>query len=167
MKNEKGITLVALIITIIVLLILAVVTISAVNEGSLFSHANNAATSYSKAQDEENTMIANWLTELAKHDKNTNRTDIENKENEKLYNVIINEPSTINWGSLGFTDGLYAVAFEDENGVTCLLYVICDQNAFGAKFCPNYFEIDDEYEWGEGRTGWTDKQRYTCNNKPI
>ncbi len=75
MKKEKGITLVALIITIIVLLILAVVTISAVNEGSLFAHANNAATSYSKSQEEENTMISNWLTELAKHEnKNVTST---------------------------------------------------------------------------------------------
>ncbi len=74
-KKEKGITLVALIITIIVLLILAVVTISAVNEGSLFSYANNAAEGYSKAQEEENTMISNWLTELAKHDnKNVTST---------------------------------------------------------------------------------------------
>ena len=67
MKENKGKTLVALIITIIVLLILAVVTISAVNEGSLFAHANNAATAYSEAQKEENTMISNWLTEIEKH----------------------------------------------------------------------------------------------------
>ncbi len=62
LKEEKGITLVALIITIIVLLILAVVTISAVNEGSLFVHANNAATQYDKAQKEENAIIGNYLT---------------------------------------------------------------------------------------------------------
>ncbi len=68
LKETQGITLVALIITIIVLLILAVVTINAVNEGSLFSHANNAATTYSKAQTDENTMISNYLTELSKHD---------------------------------------------------------------------------------------------------
>ena len=47
LKEQKGITLIALIITIVVLLILAVVTISAVNEGSIFAHANNAATRYS------------------------------------------------------------------------------------------------------------------------
>ncbi len=69
LKENKGITLVALIITIIVLLILAVVTISAVNEGSLFAHANNAATEYSEAADKENTMISNYLSELAKHDR--------------------------------------------------------------------------------------------------
>ncbi len=77
MKENKAITLVALIITIIVLLILAVVTISAVNEGSLFSHANNAATTYSEAQKEENTMIANWLTELEKHDKTVSKENVE------------------------------------------------------------------------------------------
>ena len=77
MRENKGITLVALIITIIVLLILAVVTISAVNEGSLFAHANNAATTYSEAQKEENTMIANWVTELEKHDKTVSKENVE------------------------------------------------------------------------------------------
>ncbi len=68
MKNNKGITLVALIITIIVLLILAVVTISAVNEGGLFSHANNAVIEYDKAVKKENTLISKYLSELGKHD---------------------------------------------------------------------------------------------------
>ena len=68
MKKENGITLVALIITIIVLLILAVVTIRAVNEGSLFNHANNAVTEYDKAVKKENTLISKYLSELGKHD---------------------------------------------------------------------------------------------------
>ncbi len=68
MREEKGITLVALIITIIVLLILAVVTISAVNEGSLFSHANNAATTYSEAADEENTLITGYISKLEQYE---------------------------------------------------------------------------------------------------
>ena len=53
LKENKGITLIALIITIIVLLILAVVTINAVNEGSIFAHANNAVTKYNAAATEE------------------------------------------------------------------------------------------------------------------
>ena len=60
-KTQKGITLIALIITIIVLLILAVVTISAVNEGSIFAHANNAATRYSQEAERENALIHNLL----------------------------------------------------------------------------------------------------------
>ena len=69
LKENKGITLIALIITIIVLLILAVVTISAVNEGNIFAHANNAVTRYNVAATEENTMISNYLTEMEKYDR--------------------------------------------------------------------------------------------------
>ena len=69
LKSNKGITLVALIITIIVLLILAVVTISAVNEGNLFSHANNAATTYSEKAEEENSLISSYIAEIKKYDK--------------------------------------------------------------------------------------------------
>ncbi len=66
MKENKGITLVALIITIIVLLILAVVTINAVNEGSLFAHANNAATAYSQRAEEENSIISSYIGKIEK-----------------------------------------------------------------------------------------------------
>ena len=61
LKEQKAITLIALIITIVVLLILAVVTINAVNEGSIFAHANNAATRYSQEAERENSIIANML----------------------------------------------------------------------------------------------------------
>jgi len=44
MKGQKGITLVALVITIIVMLILAGVTISIIVNGGLFNQANNAVT---------------------------------------------------------------------------------------------------------------------------
>ena len=49
-KNQKGITLIALIITIVVLLILAVVTIRAVQGDGIIEHAKNATQRYSKAQ---------------------------------------------------------------------------------------------------------------------
>ena len=68
LKEDKGITLVALIITIIVLLILAVVTISAVNEGSIFSHANNAAKTYSEKEAEENTFISGYVSKMKEYD---------------------------------------------------------------------------------------------------
>ena len=74
-KNQKGITLIALIITIIILLILAIVTISAVNEGSLFAHANNAASAYDKAAQEENTIISGYLAELEKHNNGSDQEE--------------------------------------------------------------------------------------------
>jgi len=71
-KENKGITLIALIITIIVLLILAVVTISAVNEGNLFAHANNAATKYSDEAKLENEKISEWIRKMEQYDGGTN-----------------------------------------------------------------------------------------------
>ena len=52
-KEQKAITLVALIITIIVLLILAVTTIGAIRESNIIGHAQNATSKYEKAQKEE------------------------------------------------------------------------------------------------------------------
>ena len=57
MRGQKGITLVALIITIVVLLILAVVAIGAVKDSNIIGHAQNAATSYNKAQVNETILI--------------------------------------------------------------------------------------------------------------
>ena len=53
LKEEKGITLVALIITIVVLLILAVVAIGAVHDSKIIAHAQNAAGSFNQAKDNE------------------------------------------------------------------------------------------------------------------
>ena len=53
MKAEKGITLVALVITIIVLLILAMVSIKLVLDSRIISHAENAADNYTAAAEEE------------------------------------------------------------------------------------------------------------------
>ena len=51
--NEKGITLIALVISIIVMLILAGVTINTVIDGGLIGYAQNAKRDSIKAQDEE------------------------------------------------------------------------------------------------------------------
>lgn len=57
MKAQKGITLVALVITIIVLLILAMVSILIVNQQGLFDRAKNSATTYNKAAEDEQANI--------------------------------------------------------------------------------------------------------------
>lgn len=54
LKGQKGITLVALVITIIVLLILAGVTISlTLGNNGIFTTAQKAAKNYTNAQDKE------------------------------------------------------------------------------------------------------------------
>ena len=59
-KKEKGITLVALVITIIVLLILAGVTISlVVRDNGVINKARDAKTNMGKAQNRENEELQN------------------------------------------------------------------------------------------------------------
>ena len=57
-KKERGITLIALIVTIIVLLILAGVTISlAINNQGIFNKAKTAGNAYINAQTNEQTGL--------------------------------------------------------------------------------------------------------------
>lgn len=67
MKAEKGITLVALVITIIVLLILAMVSISIVSKHDIINYANNAVTGYNEAQTKENTALDEAAKEMEKY----------------------------------------------------------------------------------------------------
>ena len=66
LKNKKGITLIALVITIIVLLILAIVTIRIVVNQNIINHANNAVTAYNEAQQNEVEQLT-WAEELMKN----------------------------------------------------------------------------------------------------
>ncbi len=65
LKEHKGITLIALIITIIVLLILAAVAIAAIKGDGIISHAKNAKSQYSKAQQDEASMLSGYELTLA------------------------------------------------------------------------------------------------------
>ncbi len=54
-KDQKGITLIALVITVIVLLILAGTAVTiALNDGDIFSRANQAKTNWNARVQEEN-----------------------------------------------------------------------------------------------------------------
>lgn len=57
LRNEKGITLIALVITIIVMLILVTVTIRVATNGSLFTHAANAVKGTKSAIEGENAIL--------------------------------------------------------------------------------------------------------------
>jgi len=60
-RKEKGITLVALIITIVILLILAAVAIAAIQNENILSHANNAALKYNQAVQNEQDILGGYL----------------------------------------------------------------------------------------------------------
>ena len=64
-SKEKGITLIALVVTIIILLILAGVTLNMAMSGDgLFSRARNAADKYKKAQEDESQLVSEIEKEM-------------------------------------------------------------------------------------------------------
>ena len=65
-KQEKGITLVALIITIIVLLILAMVSIRLVMNGGIIDRAQKGTAAYNEAEVKEKIQLAHSELEMAK-----------------------------------------------------------------------------------------------------
>lgn len=63
-KNNKGITLIALIITIIILLILAGISISALTQTGIFEKAKEAKQKSENAQEEENKILNNYIAQI-------------------------------------------------------------------------------------------------------
>ena len=64
-NNEKGITLVALVVTIVVLLILATVTINmTMNSNGIFGRAKNATATYKQAEDNETAALNDISTAI-------------------------------------------------------------------------------------------------------
>lgn len=57
-KHNKGITLIALIITIVVLLILALVSIGTIKDSGIIKHAQDASNDYTVAQEKEKIQLA-------------------------------------------------------------------------------------------------------------
>ena len=64
MKNQRGITLVALMITIILLIILAGVAISTLSNNGIFERAKEARDKWQNAQNEEEMQIAKYSNQI-------------------------------------------------------------------------------------------------------
>ena len=67
LKNTKGITLVALVITIIILLILAGISISALTNTGIFQKAKEAKQKSEDASLDQNTKLDEYENELDKY----------------------------------------------------------------------------------------------------
>ena len=65
--NEKGITLVALVITIVILLILAGISIQTITNTGLFKQAEEAKKKTEKAQIEENEILENYYEQMTNY----------------------------------------------------------------------------------------------------
>ena len=66
-KSEKGITLIALVITIIILLILATISVQSLTNTGLFKKAQEAKNAMEKAEEEQQLMLNEYEEELNKY----------------------------------------------------------------------------------------------------
>jgi len=94
-KTQKGITLVALVITIIVLLILAAVAIGAIQNKGIIKYAQNASADYEAAEKQEQSVLASLLDKIK--EKAPGNSGEGNEENEGTGNE--NEGSEGNQGN--------------------------------------------------------------------
>ena len=101
-KTEKGITLVALIITIVVLLILAVVTITSVKDTRIIGHAENASQEHVIGDEKERIQLAysNYKINKYKPRINADQDELEifflgeNKQGKDFFTLINDEKRT-------------------------------------------------------------------------
>ena len=91
-KLQKGITLIALIITIVVLMILAVVTIGVVQEDKIIKHAQNAASGYNEAKLNEIDALAGYEQLIDENNPNVKKVDYNNIA--QILNKQMNEEIT-------------------------------------------------------------------------
>lgn len=106
--EEKGITLIALIITIIVILILVAVSVRTISQSKLFDHAKNATNKWAEKQEEEsNINIDSYVDEYT--------TDYS-----KYYNDPNVKPTNTNY---------FTWAIDDEEEKTAILTGIKDEYA--------------------------------------
>ena len=71
LKKNKGITLVALVITIVILLILAGISISALTNTGIFQKAKDAKSASENAEKEQNKILDEYETALDQYNENT------------------------------------------------------------------------------------------------
>ena len=116
--EEKGITLIALVVTIIILLILAGVTLNmAMNGDGLFSRARNAADKYKKAQDDEGKLMENLTNDMTKISSKKAGTPIEipegtNWEKDKVTPIADGKGSAI-----PIPKGFYYIGGDIDTGI--------------------------------------------------
>ena len=124
MKNARGITLIALIITIVVLLIISVVTINAVSGEKLIEHANNAAAAYEAAAREENAMIRDIVSGMYDYAAQANHGPISD------YGIYFNREYRYNDMTKHQGNDYEILVFHENGSISGIRY--------------------EEYEWNEG-----------------
>ena len=153
-KSEKGITLIALVVTIVVLIILATISLNVVIQGGIIQKAKDAKDYHYNAQAEEHTKLEEMANGIAKYytDSNSNsdekitvtvdgKTETITRDNVAYYlgKVVTNykpTASTVTVGANTYTVStqyrLYYVDFDKKYGneVSIFLKADCTNNFY-------------------------------------
>ena len=151
-KSEKGITLIALVVTIVVLIILATISINVVIQGGVIEQAKDAKDFHANAQAEEHTKLEEMANGIAKYYTDSNsdekitvtadgKTETITRDNVKDYlgRVVTNYKPTASTVTVGGTEytvstqyRLYYVDFDKKYGneVSVFLKADCTSNNY-------------------------------------
>ena len=130
-KTQKGITLVALIITIIVLLILAVVTISAVRDSGIIKYAEDAVKQNEEAQEKELISLAYSAYIMEKKMYGTGTFEVEGAtisgNEEKGYEIVFSKSKN------EYIVDKTGKVEKNENNLKWVAAWVCDGTSWGPK----------------------------------
>ncbi len=157
-KRNKGITLVALVITIVILLILAGISIAQLTGNGLFKNAKLAKEMSDNAQQKENDTLSDYESKIGEYiDGTRNENTNVYSENEKVIGTWIDGNTIYSKViDLGYsfpinktnTNALESMIPEDIYlPIKSIFYVIDDTNkAYGYDVC-NLWKISDRWRY--------------------
>ncbi len=116
--KEKGITLIALVVTIIILLILAGVTLNmAISGDGLFSKARNAADKYKKAQEDEGELIDDITRDMEKLSSEKAGTPVKIPEGSNWEEKNVTPVADGRGNTIPIPEGFYYVGGDIDTGI--------------------------------------------------
>jgi len=124
-KTQKGMTLVALVITIVVLLILAVVTIRSIVDDGVITTVNNVATKYNDSVSEEDDVLqqySNFLSDQIANPGGGSSSTTGLKEGDKVAYDSDGDGKTEEWIVLTDRNGLVEIISAKAMGKLTLGY---------------------------------------------
>ena len=146
MKSNKGITLIALVVTIIILLILAGVSITTLSGNGLFGRAESSAAKYQAASEAENSTISSlmdkydnyeseiagmttvsWNSPIAERGSFINSLNPESTRNSNFYDkeIVAIKPN----GEKQLLNPYQATSVRVPDGTTLRFYCYCDKTS--------------------------------------
>lgn len=161
LKNQKGITLIALIITIIVMLILSLVSINIIQNQGIITKSKEAADKYNQAAGEEQENLAALEEQIKQYSSSTNNKWWVLSEAERTQ---LGDEAVVAWNGIGCEVGgivvacnpdafiqIYLISTEDSSEIYDQ-YWFCLTEEMANSLTPTFGFTMDIHKWYHIRT---------------